>query len=127
MLALTCRKKPRQAEEYDGGEGWACWESDGNRAHAASDIELYERRTMYWFWPAGTKPSPNLPWKETPEEQVRSMSLFEFFHQVQYHGGQQSWLSWWDETGEEPSRLPVVLLQPTVKLKENEGFARNAQ
>ena len=45
MLALTCRKKPRQAEEYDGGEGWAWWESDGKRTHAASDIELYERRT----------------------------------------------------------------------------------
>merc|ERR1711994_184756 len=34
---------------------------------------------------------------------------------------------WWDKIGQEPNRLPVVLLQPTVKLKETEGFARNAQ
>ena len=36
-------------------------------------------------------------------------------------------MSWWDETGEEPSRLPVICLQPAAKLRENDGFARNAQ
>ena len=36
-------------------------------------------------------------------------------------------MSWWDETGDEPSRLPVICLQPVVKLKVNDGFARNAQ
>ena len=35
-------------------------------------------------------------------------------------------MTWCDETGEDPSRLPIVLLQPTVRLKENFGFARNA-
>ena len=84
-------------------------------------------RSNYWFCPEGTKPSPYLPWKESPEEQVQAASLFEFFHLVQYHGGRQPFLSWWDETGEEPSRLPVICLQPAVKLKENDGFARNAQ
>ena len=104
----------------------AWWESDGTRMHADSDMELDEAHTRVPVWLAGAKPSPYLPWKETPEEKVRSMSLFEFFHQVHYHGGQQPWLSWWGETGKEPSRLPVVLLQPTVKLKETEGFARSA-
>ena len=49
-LALTTRRKPRQAEEHDGGEEWGWEESGGTRMHAASDIELYERRTRYWFW-----------------------------------------------------------------------------
>ena len=134
MLALTCRRRPREKqdeveEEYDGGdEWWSHWtESGGRRVHRASDIELYEGRSNYWFWPEGTKPSPYLPWKETPEEQVQAASLFEFFHLVQYHGGRRPFLSWWDETGEQPSRLPIVCLQPAVKLKENDGFARNAQ
>ena len=128
LLALTCKKKPCEEEaEYDGGEEWAWEESGGARPHRASDIELYERRSNYCFWPEGTKPSPYLPWKETPEEQVQAASLFEFFHIVQYHGGRQPYLSWWDETGEEPSRLPVICLQPAVKLRENDGFARNAQ
>ena len=68
-----------------------------------------------------------MPWKETPEEQVQAASLFEFFHHAQYHGGRQPWLSWWDPTGQEPSRLPVVCLQPAVHIRENGGFARNAQ
>ena len=106
MLALTWRRKPREKqdeveEEYDGGdEWWSHWtESGGRRVHRASDIELYEGRSNYWFWPEGTKPSPYLPWKETPEEQVQAASLFEFFHLVQYHGGRQPYLSWLDETG----------------------------
>ena len=110
-----------------GGEEWTWAESGGERLHRASDIELYERRSNYWFWPEGTKPSPCLPWKETPEEQVQAANLYEFFHLVQYHGGRQPYLSWWDETGDEPSRLPVICLQPAVKLKENDGVARNAQ
>ena len=36
-------------------------------------------------------------------------------------------MSWWDGAGDDPSRLPVFCLQPAVKLKENDGFARNAQ
>ena len=109
------------------GDEWVWAESGGERLHRASDIELYERRSNYWFWPEGTKPSPYLPRKDTPEEQVQAASLFEFFHLVQYHGGRRPYLSWWAETGEQPSRLPIVCLQPAVKLKENDGFARNAQ
>ena len=97
LLALTCRKKPREEEaEYDGGEEWAWAESGGERLHRASDIELYERCENYCIWPEGTQPSPYLPWEETPEEQVQAANLYEFFHFVQYHGGRQPHLSWWD-------------------------------
>ena len=83
LLALTCKKKPCEEEEdYDGCEEWAWEESGCARPHRASDIELYERRSNYCFWPEGTKPSPYLPWKKTPEEQVQAASLFEFFHIV---------------------------------------------
>ena len=48
LLALTCKKKPREEEaEYDGGEEWAWAESGGERLHRASDIERYERRSNY--------------------------------------------------------------------------------
>ena len=77
-------------------------------------MELYESRCDYWF-PAGAKPSPYLPWKETPEEQVQEASLFEFFHFVQFHGGRQPYLTWWDDTGEDLSRLPIVCLHPGIK------------
>ena len=46
---------------------------------------------------------------------------------MQYHGGRQPYLSWFDETGADHSRLPIVILHPAVKLKENDSFARNAQ
>ena len=115
------------AEGYDADSEWGWEKSGGRRVTSPSDLELYERRSWLWFWPEGTSPSPYLPWKETPEEQVRAASLFEFFHLVQFHGGRQPYLSWWDETGEDQSRLPIVILQPAVKLKENDSFARNAQ
>ena len=90
LLAVNCeKKKPREAEAgYDGDEEWAWAASGGERMHRPSDIELYERRSNYWFCD-GTKPSPYLPWKETPEDQVQAASLFEFFHFVQFHGGRQ--------------------------------------
>jgi hypothetical protein len=89
-------------------------------------MELYESLGDYWF-PAGAAPSPYLPWKETPEEQVQEASLFEFFHFVQFHGGRQPYLTWWDDTGKDLSRLPIVCLHPGIKLRENDGFARNAK
>ena len=116
-----------QKRGYDGNEECAWAESGSARLHRLSDIELYEKRMNYWFWPRETKPSPYPPWKDTPEEQVEAASLFEFFHLVQYHGGWEPYLSWWDEKGDQPSRLPIICLQPAVKLKENDGFARNAQ
>ena len=60
-----------------GGEDWTWAESGGERLHRASDIELYERRANYWFWPDGTQPSPYLPWKETPEEQAQAANLYD--------------------------------------------------
>ena len=127
LLALNCQKKPREGEaQNDGGDEWDCAQSGARRLHRASDIELYEKRSDFWF-ATGTKPSPYLPWKETPEDQVKAASLFEFFHYVQYHGGMWPYLTWCDESGHNPSRLPIVVLQPAVRLKENDGFARNAQ
>ena len=61
-------------------------ESGAALPHGASDIELCEGRSNFRFYPEGTKPSPYLPWKETPEEQVKAANLFEFFHYVQYRG-----------------------------------------
>ena len=46
---------------------------------------------------------------------------------VQCHGGREPYLTWQDPTGNEPGRIPIVFLQPTVKLKETAHFARNAQ
>ena len=127
LLALNSQKKPREGEaQYDGGDEWDCAQSGARRMHRASDIELYEKRSDFWF-ATGTKPSPYLPWKETLEDQVKAASLFEFFHYVQYHGGVCPYLTWFDESGQNPSRLPIVALQPIVRLKENDGFARNAQ
>ena len=61
LPAPTCRKKPCK---------------DWTRS---SDIELYESRENYWFRPDGTQPSPYLPWKKTPEEQVQAANLYDFF------------------------------------------------
>ena len=36
-------------------------------------------------------------------------------------------MTWCDESGHNPGRLPIIVLQPAVRLKENDGFARNAQ
>ena len=84
-LALTTNKRKQGAEEdeYLDGADWS-WGAEAqypSRPHRVSDMELYESRCDYWF-PAGAKPSPYLPWKETPEEQVQEASLFEFFHFV---------------------------------------------
>jgi len=129
-LALTTNKRKQGAEEdeYLDGADWS-WRAEDqypSRPHRVSDMELYESRCDYWF-PAGAKPSPFLAWKETPEEQVQEASLFEFFHFVQFHGGRQPYLTWCDDTGEDLSRLPIVCLHPGIKLRENDGFPRNAQ
>ena len=107
-------------------------EAGQRRIHRASDIELYESRLDYDFWDAGSPDDPQplptyLPAKSSPAEQLVDMSLFEFFRFVRYHGGKRPYLSWHDPTGEEPSALPIVCMQPRVLLREGAGFARNAQ
>ena len=69
----------------------------------------------------------HLPWKASAAEQLVDMSLFDFYRFVHYHGGRRPYLSWRDPTGEKPSALPIVCMQPRVTLREGAGFARNAQ
>ena len=99
--ALALGKPNREQEEH-----WEDWddrkddqmgeqqgaESTGGKKKRVttqpSDIELYERRTSYYFWPFGqVLPSPDLPPRDTPEEQVADMSVFDFFRFVKFHGG----------------------------------------
>ena len=100
--ALAVGKTKIEEEEY--WEEWDAWQ-DGETAEQEgagstggkrkrvitqmSDIELYERRTRYYFWPFGAAgTSPDFPARETPELQVADMSVFDFFRFVKYHGGQ---------------------------------------
>ena len=62
-------------------------ESSGKREHKRdtqqkittkpNDLELYERRSLYEF-PEGTGLSEDLPPKDTPEEQIAAISLYDF-------------------------------------------------
>ena len=77
------------------------------------DIDLYGSRVHYYFWPEGTPISPHLPPKDTLEEQVAAANLWEFFRLVRFHGGKEPYFEWHDN-----SRLPIVVMSPTVKLTE---------
>ena len=44
-----------------------------------SDVDLYECRTQYTFWPVDTHISPHLPAQGTPEAQVAAANVWEFF------------------------------------------------
>ena len=135
MLAITL---PSAGAAEEWGEEWGeeeardLEEAGQKRIHRASDIELYESRHSYEFWDEGSpdlpRPLPTyLPWKASPAEQLLDMSLFEFYRLVHYHGGRSPFLSWRDPTGENPSALPIVCMQPRLTLREGAGFARNAQ
>ena len=65
--------------------------------------------------------------QETPEEQVKHMSVEEFFRFVQFHGGRTPYLTWHDPDGLEPSRMPIVIISPAVKLREGPDFAFGAR
>ena len=86
-----------------------------------SDLELYERRTCYRF-AEGTRPSDDLPLKETPEEQVLGMYAFDFFRLVSLRGGQHPLLQWY-----EPDSRPIVIISPVVKLTIGADFAFGAR
>ena len=75
-----------------------------------SDLELYERRSEYWF-AEGTPISRRVPPKETPEEQVADMCAWDFFRFVHLRGGRESLLEWY-----EPDGMPVVTMTPALKL-----------
>ena len=70
----------RQVTQGDEEEEWT-WdgtESKNKLGTKPSDVELYERRSSYSFWPYDTPISPNLPPQKTPEEQVAAASLWDF-------------------------------------------------
>ena len=124
--ALAVGKTKIEEEEY--WEEWDAWQdgetadkegakrTEGKRKRVItqmSDIELYERRTHYQFWPYGeVATSPDFPDRETPELQVADMSVFEFFRFVKYHGGREPYLSWHNFDGKDPSRMPLVIMTP---------------
>ena len=133
-LAFAGRDDRRTREDARGEDeaGWAEPETDAiasrphkpRRVTQQSDLELYERRTVYWFWPSGATPlSPYLPPQATPEAQVARMSLEEFFRFVMFHGGKTPYLTWYDPDGQDPSRMPIVTISPVVKLREGPNFA----
>ena len=86
-----------------------------------SDLELYERRSEYWF-AEGTPISRRVPPKETPEEQVTDMCAWDFFRFVHLRGGRESLLEWY-----EPECMPVVTMTPALKLGIGSSFSFGAR
>ena len=123
-LAIAKPRKKHVAEDWRDGEAHRA----AALATQPSDLELYERRVWYCFWPQNaTSPSPYVPWKETPEEQVAVMSIYEFFRLVRFHGGRSPYLTWHDPEGREPSRMPIVMMSSVVKMREGPDFAFGAR
>ena len=121
-LALSTVRQAAWATSWDEGDGGGDWAEDGRKlATRQSDLELYERRSTFAF-PQGTELSERLPSRATPEEQVAAASLFEFFWLVQYHGGQEPYLTWHD-----PLTRPIVIVSPVVKLREGPDFSFGAR
>ncbi len=128
-LALN-KKKNYQEEEEWGEDAWPEeWGGPEENAQAErrlgtkpSDVELYERRSRYWFWPEGGPISPHLPSKETPEEQVAEASAFDFFRFVKFKGGRRPYLEW-----DPPDSMPIVIMSPTIRLAEGPDFAFGAR
>ena len=87
-----------------------------------SDVELYERRDRYAFWPVDTPTSPHLPPQDTPEEQVAAARLWDFFRLVRFRGGRHPYYEWHD-----PSEWPIVVMSPVVNLVEGPDFAFGAR
>ena len=103
----------------------------GRRAVASACTEPRTLSSMRGVKTTGSGPTErNLRRICHGRRHLRSRSrrrVYTIFHFVHYHGGQYPYLSWWDPSGQEPSRLPIICLQPNVKLRENHAFARNAQ
>ena len=86
-----------------------------------SDVEIYERRSSYYF-AAGTPTSPHFAPQATPEEQVAAANLWDFFRYVRFKGGRHPWLEWHDAAS-----CPIVVMSPVVKLTEGANFAFGAR
>ena len=123
MLGLSTSSKvnKRKTEpQYDDDED--ADELNGKKlATKPSDVELYERRTRYWF-EEGSGLSGYLSPQETPEEQVAAASAYEFFRLVCFHGGKNPRLSWYG-----PFAMPIVTMSPVVNLREGPDFTFGAR
>ena len=124
--ALAINKKSSNVAAPEDPEADA-WPGDGEEPEERlgtkpSDVELYERRGNYSFWPAGIPTLPHLPPQSTPEEQVAAANLWEFFRLVRFKGGRHPYLQWYD-----PAEWPIVVMSPSVKLTEGPDFAFGAR
>ena len=127
------RKAAWQEDDEDGYEGWDEGDPGASasapRARAGrrrlatkpSDLEIYERRVLYWFAP-GTPVSDQLPARDTPEEQVAELHAWDFFRFVRFKTGQHPMLEWY-----EPADRPIVTISPGVKLSIGSDFAFGAR
>ena len=116
------------AEEGDGDEAAENDEAEDEYSKATagksrhrvrtsmSDMDVYEQRAFLYFR-EGTKPVPYLPMRDTPEEQVVDMCLWDFFRFVKYHGGQRPWIEWHDPEGKTPWATPIVCMTPSYRLR----------
>ena len=78
MKAVDKDATPAVPEEEEAAAGSAA--ASRKKKHLAtkpSDLALYERRTSYEF-ARGSGLSAHLPPKETPEEQVKDASVYDF-------------------------------------------------
>ena len=116
-LELKVRKRAQEDEIEEWGDDGA-EEKPGTKP---SDIEVYERRQWFSFWPPGTPISPHLPPKNTPEEQVSACSLWNFFRLVKFRNGRHPYFQWHD------AESPIVVMSPVVKLTEGPNFAFGAR
>ena len=127
-LAVSIQKQTQRAKTTNSATGQDVCEEPAEDADAPgvttqrSDIDLYERRTQYWFWPESMPISPHLPAQNTPEEQVAAMSLWDFFRFVRFRGGRTPYLEWHPQDS-----LPIVIMSPTIRLTEGPDFAFGAR
>jgi hypothetical protein len=99
-------KKKKNAQPVE--DDWA----ERSEDHAAistqrSNFDIYESRALYSFWPPGTPLSPDLPPKDTPEEQIAAANAWGFFRLVRYRGGRSPYLEWHPE-----GSIPIVIMSP---------------
>ena len=129
-LAINIAKPQKAVQSREASEGatataavgQADWSESQGFTMQRSDVDLYENRTCYYFWPEDTAISDRLPVRATPEEQVAAASLWEFFRLVRFHGGKHPYLEW-----QPHNNLPIVIISPEVRLTEGADFAFGAR
>jgi len=86
-----------------------------------SDVEIYEQRGRRFKFAADAEPWEELGSAlESPDEQVKALSAYDFFRYTRFVGGASRKLAW-------DTRRPIVCMSPVVKLAEGAGFAFGAR